>query len=81
MRVDQVTTEARIDILTEIWRAVLERPSLGRDDDLFEVGGSSLQALEIAARIFSQFGVEVTLRNVFQRGTPRQMSEFLTRQT
>jgi syringomycin synthetase protein SyrE len=55
-------TETR---LAAIWAQVLRTERVGRDDDFFEVGGHSLMALELAARIRDAFGVELPLTALF----------------
>ncbi|TMC02688.1 MAG: hypothetical protein E6J41_29505 [Chloroflexi bacterium] len=55
-------TETR---LAAIWAQVLRTERVGRDDDFFEVGGHSLMALELAARIRDAFGVELPLTVLF----------------
>jgi amino acid adenylation domain-containing protein len=46
-------------MLAEIWSEALNVPDIGRDDDFRELGGHSLMAIRIAARIRPAFGVEM----------------------
>ncbi len=47
--------------LAEIWAATFDMPAIGRGDDFFELGGDSLTAAIIAARVHAGFGVELNL--------------------
>ncbi|GGY14801.1 non-ribosomal peptide synthetase [Paludibacterium paludis] len=51
--------------LCAIWREVLGVEHAGVEDNFFELGGHSLKALRLMARIEQQWGVRVTVRDVF----------------
>lgn len=55
-------TEARI---AQIWQELLGKPAIGVLDDLFALGGNSLTATRILSRINKQFGVQVSVRQLF----------------
>jgi acyl transferase domain-containing protein len=50
-------TEKRV---AEIWREVLGTPAASADDDFFLLGGSSILATKLIARVNQAFGVELT---------------------
>jgi amino acid adenylation domain-containing protein len=54
----QTPTEAT---LATIWEDALELPRIGRRDDFFELGGDSLIASVVSARVHDAFGVEIHL--------------------
>jgi amino acid adenylation domain-containing protein len=61
------------ETLAAVWREVLRtertgRP-VGRNDDFFELGGSSLVAIQAVSRLRAVFGVEVPLRWLFDAPT------------
>jgi amino acid adenylation domain-containing protein len=56
--------------LCDIWREVLGVPAVGPGDDFFELGGDSLLAFRVAARIQSALGKSVTVRAIFDERTP-----------
>ena len=60
--------------IAEIWREVLGVPEVGRHDNFFDVGGHSLMALRLVARVQQAFGVEVPVQHVFSAPTVREMA-------
>ena len=55
--------------LADIWAEVLERPTIGVHDNFFDVGGHSLRAIQVAARVYNSLQVEVPLRLMFEAPT------------
>jgi phthiocerol/phenolphthiocerol synthesis type-I polyketide synthase E len=52
-----------------IWQEVLGVDEVGRDDDFFALGGHSLAAVQIGAKVQNRFGVELDLRRFFDAPT------------
>jgi amino acid adenylation domain-containing protein len=52
--------------LVTIWCEVLDRKSVGVDDNFFDLGGTSLQLTQVHAKIRSAMHVEITLVDLFQ---------------
>ena len=67
-------TEAAI---AGVWAAVLERGPVGVDDDFFALGGHSLAAAQIAARLTEALGVEVGAAAVFEAPTVAELARTL----
>ena len=55
-------TEAK---LGELWRALLRKDAIGRDDDFFLIGGDSLAATQLVLTVNGLFHVELNLAAVF----------------
>jgi phthiocerol/phenolphthiocerol synthesis type-I polyketide synthase E len=45
--------------LADVWQQVLRRPKVEPADDFFDLGGSSIQATQIVARVRDLFDVEL----------------------
>jgi phthiocerol/phenolphthiocerol synthesis type-I polyketide synthase E len=52
-----------------IWQEVLGVEEVGVDDDFFALGGHSLAAVQIGAKVRSRFGAELDLRDFFNGPT------------
>jgi acyl carrier protein len=55
--------------LCAIFAEVLGVPAIGLDDDFFELGGQSLHAMLIAGRVKTEFGVAISLMDLFDHPT------------
>lgn len=71
-------TEARVAALVA---GLLKRPSIGRDDNIFLVGGHSMLGVQLVSRIRDEFGVQLSLRQLFTAPTVAAMSAEVARQT
>lgn len=63
------------DLVLAEWEGVLGREGLGLDDDFFDLGGTSLLAATLHARIEAATRMSVPLLALFARPTVRGMSE------
>jgi acyl carrier protein len=55
--------------ILNIWSAVIGNEGIGSNDNFFEVGGSSLHALEIVELIDKKFSVTFTVVDLFENPT------------
>lgn len=60
------------DLMSEMLETDVEE-----DDHFFEIGGNSLQALSLAARLEETTGVKVPLLAVIRNPTPRQLADLI----
>jgi aspartate racemase len=63
--------------LVEIWSDVLEKPSVGVTASFFDLGGNSLLVAKLLLRLEKQFGKRVSLADIFQSPTVRQLATLL----
>ncbi len=61
------------ELLANIWLALLGVEEIGIDDNFFELGGHSLLATQLMSRVREAFGVEVSLRELFEGPTIREL--------
>ena len=61
-------------VVASVWEAVLGVSPVGIHDDFFALGGHSLAAAQIAARLGDAFGVEVAVAAVFESPTVAELS-------
>jgi len=55
--------------IAEAWRELLGVEEIARDDDFFSLGGHSLAAVRLFAKIRKQFAVDLPLATLFQAST------------
>ncbi|MCZ6672126.1 MAG: non-ribosomal peptide synthetase [Verrucomicrobia bacterium] len=61
-------------IMMEIWKEVLQLDRIGLDDYFLEIGGDSLKAMMVLARINQTFNVRLSFRLLFESGTIVRLS-------
>ena len=71
---DDTSLEATV---LQIWRGVLGQPDLGPLDDFFDVGGSSIQAAQLAWRISAQTGQRADVGDILAHPSPRALCQAL----
>ncbi|HET6230115.1 MAG TPA: amino acid adenylation domain-containing protein [Longimicrobiaceae bacterium] len=71
-------TEARV---AGLWAEVLGTDEVGVEDDFFALGGHSLRAMRLVARVREAFGVDLTVRALFDAPTVRALAAELDRRT
>jgi amino acid adenylation domain-containing protein len=64
-------------LLVDLYTAVLGGASVGIDDSFFDLGGNSLQAMQLIARLHTELEVETDVTAVFLSPTPRQLAAAL----
>jgi acyl-coenzyme A synthetase/AMP-(fatty) acid ligase/acyl carrier protein len=53
--------------LAELWQRVLRIERIGAKDNFFESGGHSLLAMQLVGGVRERFGVELTIKTLFER--------------
>lgn len=65
--------------ITQIWQDVLGIEEVGIHDSFFELGGSSLFAIQVLSRLRKEFNVEVPPAMIFEGATVSALAKLLTR--
>ncbi|MCP4158145.1 MAG: amino acid adenylation domain-containing protein [bacterium] len=63
--------------LTGVWQEVLNLPKIGVDDNFFQVGGHSMKATVLTARLHKSMSIEFPLKELFRSPTIRAMARFI----
>jgi hypothetical protein len=63
------------ETLAHIWREVIGVASVRIEDNFFDLGGHSVLVVQVLARIRAALQVELTLRNVFEAPTLRELAK------
>jgi amino acid adenylation domain-containing protein len=64
-------------LIAEIVSELLGVERIGRDESFFELGGNSIGAARLVARIESRLNQTITLRNIFERPSVRGLAELI----
>lgn len=63
--------------LADIWKALLSLEHVDRQANFFEIGGDSLLATRFLEKVHTQFGVEITLREIFENAELDKLAKIL----
>ena len=56
-------------LVARVWAKALQRGKIGVNDNFFALGGHSLSAMRVLARLYSTLGVELPVRSIFESPT------------
>ena len=66
--------------LAQIWEEILDRRPIGVRDDFFKLGGHSILAARLMARIQQLLGINLPLATLFKRATIEYLASLLRRE-
>ncbi len=67
------------EVVAGLFAAALRVDGVGLDESFFDLGGHSLSATSLAARLGTLFGVDVPVRAVFDAPTVAELADLVTR--
>ena len=62
--------------LVKVWEEVLTRKKIGINENFFEIGGDSIKALQIAARL-QKYNLKLEIQKLFKYPTIKQLSYYI----
>jgi amino acid adenylation domain-containing protein len=63
--------------LKHVWEDVLETPDTAIDENFFALGGTSMNAVALSARLINTFGDLISVRTIFERPTIEQLAALI----
>ncbi|MET7297364.1 phosphopantetheine-binding protein [Embleya sp. NPDC005575] len=72
-------TDTERALAADVLVPILGVPRVGRDDNFFGLGGTSLQLIQVLARVHATHGVDVAPADVFAAPTLRRLAESIER--
>jgi amino acid adenylation domain-containing protein len=66
-------------LASEVIGPLIGVPSPGRDEGFFELGGNSIQAAQVTARVRDKFGTEISLVDFFREPTAAGLAKLVDR--
>ncbi len=63
--------------LVEIWSEILKKDGIGINHNFFNLGGHSLKAASLVAKIHKELNVEVPLKEVFTNPTIKRLADYI----
>lgn len=76
---EQVKAEAILtkqqSLIKTMWETVLKHPDINPDEDFFELGGSSLQAIQLINMLNRQYEKNIGIEVIFDNPTVKQLAD------
>jgi amino acid adenylation domain-containing protein len=69
------------ETIARVWSEVLELERIGVHDDFFDLGGHSLQSVQLVARLTAALNRRVSVKMIFQAPTVAELADLLERET
>jgi amino acid adenylation domain-containing protein len=76
---DQVPFDDDVASMIALWEEVIGTDGIGPDDEFFDVGGHSMAAMRVLARVLREHDVNIPLATFYSSPTPRSLADQLHR--
>lgn len=67
--VDHELSAEELQVLVDVWKTILDQDDASIEDHFFEIGGTSLDAMMMSARLKKLLGVQISLTAFFDEPT------------
>jgi nonribosomal peptide synthetase MxcG len=74
---DLVSTTPLEALVLRVWKEILVQDGISIQDDFFELGGQSLQTIQVANRLGSELGQDISVNTIFRHPTVAELSRAL----
>ncbi|MCT1526866.1 amino acid adenylation domain-containing protein, partial [Sphingobacterium hotanense] len=64
--------------LADIWYDVLGVGTIGRKDNFFNIGGSSLKAMQVVTKVYKELDVKLTIADIFNSPVLHILAEYVS---
>lgn len=64
--------------ISSVWASLLRMDQVGIEDNFFDLGGNSLLCNQMVSRLKNNYGIELSIVNVFEHPTINLMAKFLS---
>ncbi|MFJ7185386.1 amino acid adenylation domain-containing protein [Lysinibacillus xylanilyticus] len=64
-------------VISEIWKETLKTEKIFVDDDFFEIGGTSLNIVEVTRKINEEIGVEINISDLVVNNSISKLAKFI----
>jgi acyl carrier protein len=61
-------------LIRNVWSEILDIDEVGPHDDFLDLGGNSVQAMQIISRLNLEFEIEIPLQLLFDGATPADLA-------
>lgn len=65
------------ETLIDIWQTILQQEDISVEDNFFDLGGSSIEAIKMVHAISRKFHVELSAQSVFEASTIKEFAELI----
>ncbi|WP_442497877.1 amino acid adenylation domain-containing protein [Methylobacter sp. sgz302048] len=75
-RGDSLSDSIEQDLAT-LWMEILDTKTVGGNQSFFELGGRSMLAMQVIARIQEQFGIKLAIDDIFHKPTIKELAALI----